>query len=216
VRSFFGIRTFPIGLGSRKIVDLTYHESEERLELYVLSRLPDSDVQQIEDHLFLCDTCRDRLEDIGSFALTIREELRTQSVPAAASLDWFSWMRPRFAVAGAFAAVVLAVGIYWMGTGPKLAPVATLQLTAMRGEIQATGAAREFDLTLTDAPAAGGPFRLEIVDASGTKVWNATPVTSAKGLEAKIATRLAPGIYFARLYGVTGQLLHEYGFRVRG
>jgi hypothetical protein len=200
-------------------VDAAFHESDDSLELYALGRLSDSEVEQIEEHLFLCDSCRDRMDNVGVFALAMREELGTQPAPAATK--GFNWnflnsMQPRFALAGALAAVVLALGILWMSGGVRLAPSASLQLQAMRGDMKSVGVARELELTLSDAPRSGGPFRLEIVDASGGSVWTGAPELKAAGLGVRVANRLSPGVYFARLYSASGQLVHEYGFRVQG
>ena len=51
--------------------------------------------------------------------------------------------------------------------GRSSRPAASLQLTAMRGEMPITIPAREFDLTLADGPREGGPFRVEVVNAMG-------------------------------------------------
>ena len=202
-------------------MDAAFHESDDRLELYALGRLSDSEVEQIEEHLFLCDSCRDRMDNVGVFAVAIREELGTQPAPAATkgfNRDFLNlnWMQPRFAMAGVLAALVLATGIFWIGGDVRLAPAASLQLQAVRGEMKSVGVARELDLTLTDAPRSGGPFRLEIVDASGGSVWTGNPELKATGLGVTVANRLSPGVYFARLYSASGQLVHEYGFRVQG
>jgi hypothetical protein len=198
-------------------VDTSMHASDDRLELYALRRLSGSEVEQIEEHLFVCQFCRGRLEETGTFAVTMSTHLKDRPAPAEPkSLNWFAWLQPRLAVSGALAALLLGLGIYWMGSGARLPPVASLQLTAMRGEMQTVGVAREIDLTLADAPPAGGPFRVEVVDASGASVWSGIPRTAAQGLEAKVGNRLSPGDYFVRLFGSTGQLLHEYGFHVRG
>ena len=66
----------------------------------------------------------------------------------------------------ALVAMVASISIFSSGR-TKFAPVATLQLTASRGEMSLTVAARELDLTLSDAPGAGGPFRVEVVNGDG-------------------------------------------------
>jgi hypothetical protein len=109
---------------------------------------------------------------------------------------------------------LLAVGIVlYEKSGPALAPVATLELAAMRGGMIATQPAREFDLILTDA--AGGALRVQVVDAAGAEEWNENAVAGARGIEVKVRKALKPGTYFVRLYGPGGQMLHEYGFQVR-
>ena len=119
-------------------------------------------------------------------------------------------------MAGAFAAVLLAVGIYWttQGTRGATLPVASLQLTAMRGsEIQSVPASRELDLAFHDG---GGAVRADIVDATGAAVWTG-PLSQpgSGGTEARIRKTLPPGGYFVRVYSPAGQLLHEYAFRIQ-
>jgi hypothetical protein len=112
---------------------------------------------------------------------------------------------------GGFAAIVLATGLY-LHSGGSVAPLASLQLTALRGEVQSTTPARETDITLSDAPAEP-VLRAEIVDSVGARVWSG----ALEGVNRKIQLmkQLAPGDYFVRLHDDTGKLLHEYGFRVR-
>ncbi len=195
-------------------MDLTFHESEDRLELYALGRLGDSEIEQVEEHLMVCEPCRELLEQTSVSALAFREELSKPVIHRPAFEGWFGWLTPRVMSAAAFAVFVLAAILYWGGES-RLAPVASLQLTAMRGGMQSVGIARETDLVLTDAPAAGTPLSVEVVDGSGTAVWNGTGNNSGRGVELKIANRLSPGDYFVRLRSAKGELLHEYGFRVR-
>lgn len=200
------------------------HGDDDRLERYVLGRLAENEVVEVEEHLILCEACRDKLEEIGAFAPAMRQELQKPWAEEA-RFDWLSglsrrlsggltgWLsRPGFAMAGAFAAIVLAFGIYWIGRSAGSAPVASLQLMAVRNEAQPTvEPARELDLTFADAPARGAPFQVEVVDASGGKVWSG----SAEQNKVKVTRRLSPGDYFVRLYSASGQLLHEYEFRVK-
>jgi hypothetical protein len=187
-------------------VDTTgFHQSDDRLELYALQRLTGSEVEQIEEHLLICPSCIGRLEEIGAFALAAREDLKTYAERPQRS--WFGWLKPRFAFP-ALAAALLLLGVYWTSGARRLTPIASLQLTALRGGMPTVEAARETDLTLTDAPSTAALFHLEVVDAAGSRVWKGT------GTEAKIHRSLAPGDYFVRLFSSTGRLLHEYGFHV--
>jgi hypothetical protein len=196
-------------------VDTSLHASDERLELYALQRLSGWEVEGIEEHLLICQSCVRRLEEIGAFAHAMRAELEARPAPAESRrLNWFGWLQPRFAITGALALALLALGIYRVGGGARLVPVASLELTSMRGEMPTLGLAREIDLTFMDAPPAGGPFRAEVVDSSGTSVWSGTPQMGDKGPEARVHNRLSPGDYFVRLFSAKGQLLHEYGFHL--
>jgi len=37
------------------------HISEEAMESYVMRTLPDSEIEPLQVHLFICEECRDRL-----------------------------------------------------------------------------------------------------------------------------------------------------------
>ena len=195
-------------------MDTTFHESDERLELYALQRLSDSDVVSIEEHLLVCDSCRDRLDETATFAVAMREAGKT--IPVTVSRDWFAWLRPQLALAGALAVALLAVVLVWNGNG-RLAPVASLQLSAMRGSDAASvQPARELDLTLTDAVAGPGTPMVEVVDGNGARFWSGTPEMSGSVARAKVAKALAAGDYCVRFYDSPGHMLHEYSFRVAG
>jgi hypothetical protein len=199
-------------------VELNSHGTDDQLEGYLLGQMSTPDIHVFEEHLILCTACRDRLDAMEHFVVGMQEALAEKPAFAgSASLpnEWFAWLRrPAFALAVAFIALVAAVGIFSIGR-TKFVPLAALELTAIRGDIPVTVPARELDLTLSDAPRQGGPFRVEVVDAMGRAVWNGTAGPTAAGVQVKTDQRLGPGQYFVRLYSASGQLLHEYGFRIR-
>jgi hypothetical protein len=203
-----------------------FHETDDSLELYALDRLTGTDLTRVEDHLIICVECRERLENTAAFAFAVRDAFKENPslapAPASRGLNWFGWLRmdalniawkPQFAL-GAFAVIILATGAYFLGTRPNSAPIASLQLTAMRGDIQTVPAAKVLDLTFSDSPAGGGPFRVEVVDANGRSVWSGAASVKANNLGARIEKPLSPGTYFARMYDASGKLLHEYGLKV--
>jgi len=189
-------------------VENDFHGTDDRLEQYALGRLPDFDVPLLEQHLTICAACRERLDGIENFAMGMKEALNTNPRPRP---DWFGWLRrPVVSMGLTFAALVVLAGIF-SNAGMKFAPTASLQLTAMRGEMPSTVPAREFDLSLVDAPREGGPFRVEVVNASGVRMWSGL----AADEHFKVQQRLGPGDYFVRLYAASGKMLREYGFRIR-
>jgi hypothetical protein len=190
-------------------VETDFHGTEDQLEQYALGRLPDSDLPLLEQHLTICAACRETLEGVEDFALGMREAL---TIEPGLRPDWFGWLRrPVVSIGLTFAALVVMVGIF-SNAGTKFAPRASLQLTAMRGEMLSTVPAREFDLTLSDGPREGGPFRVEVVNTTGVRVWSGL----AAGQQFKVRQRLGPGDYFVRLYTASGEMRREYGFRIRG
>jgi hypothetical protein len=191
-----------------RVEENIFHRTDDQLEQYALGRSADFDVPLLEQHLTICAACRERLNGIEDFALGMREAL---SVKPILRPDWFGWLRrPVVSMGLTFAALIVVVGIYSSG-GMKVAPSASLQLTAMRGEMPVTTPAREFDLAFVDGPREGGPFRVEVVNATGARVWSGL----AESEHFKLQKRLGPGEYFVRLYAASGEMLREYGFRIR-
>jgi hypothetical protein len=191
------------------------HQTDEQLELYALGRLQEPWVAEVEEHLLVCAACQERVDDLEAYAFAMRQAISTEPAESSHWLTRFqhSWLKmPALTWAGCLAATVLAVTLYLQST-PYLAPIATLQLTAMRGAMPSVGPSRETDITLADAPS-GGALRAEIVDAAGSTIWNGSLETQTHRIA--LARKLAPGDYFVRLFDNGGKLLHEYGFQVRG
>jgi hypothetical protein len=199
-------------------VDLNFHGTDDQFEGYILGRMSDLDIPVFEEHLILCSACRERLDSTEHFVLGIRQVLAAEPVLTNSSSpvsDWFAWLRrPGFSMAIALIAIAGVIALYSTGR-TKFMPVATLELTAIRGEIPVSAPARELDLTLSDAPQQGGPFKVEVVDATGVALWNGMTGSGPAGVQVKAQQRFGPGQYFVRLYSASGQLLHEYGFRIR-
>jgi len=196
-------------------VEHNLHVTDDQLELYALDRLPDSDLPDFEVHLMMCANCWERLDEIGTFALGMRE------APPVTETDWLGWLRrPAFSMAMGFVVLVVVMGIVARGiysnARTTFAPSAALQLTATRGEMPFTVPSREFDLTLADGPRVGGPFRVEVVNVTGMGAWSGLAENSPAGVQVKVMQRLGPGAYFVRLYDGSGKMLREYGFRIRG
>jgi hypothetical protein len=187
-------------------VPLISHQTDEQLELYALGRLDEPGQAVVEEHLLVCVTCQQRLDEVEAFAMAMHQAIASgpaQELEKTGWLAWFrAWLWPWPAAVAGFAALMLTI-ILSVHPGRNLAPLASLQLTAIRGDVPAVAPARETDITLTDAPA-GTALRVEVVDATGGKVADSLRITKS----------LAEGSYFVRLYDSSGKLLHEYGFRV--
>ncbi len=202
-------------------MDATFHESDERLELYALERLSDSDIMQIEEHLLVCDSCRDRLEETATFALAMRDTLR-EGIKSGSAFDsprpaWLGWLiKPQFVMAGTLATALVAVVLVW-DSHSGVRPLAALQLNAMRGsEAQTVEPSRELDLTLTDAAGGTGTPVVEVVDNNGgQQLWTGTPQLIGGTARVKVMKVLPAGDYLVRFYYPPGHLVHEYSFRVK-
>jgi hypothetical protein len=194
------------------------HWSEDQLEAYVRGQLGSADVPRLEEHLLICSACQDRLDAAEDFAIGFREALETEPVATPApqsSPGWFDWLRrPAFSMGLAFAGLILVIALF-SNRKLALAPSASLVLTAMRGQLTETPPARTYDITLSDGPREGGPFKVQVMNAAGAPVWNGLAVAGASGTQFTEGRRIDPGDYFIRLYTIEGKVLREYGFRIR-
>jgi hypothetical protein len=196
-----------------------FHGTDDQLELYARGRLPESELPVLEEHLMICTNCRGKLDEIGDFVLGMQEasSKAPSALPQTSRTAWglgSFFRRPAFSMALVFAALIVVLGFFANGR-TKLAPSASLQLTATRGEMPLAVAAREFDVTLSDGPREGGPFRVEVLTATGASAWSGLAESGPAGVRFKLLQRLTQGDYFVRLYSVSGQTLREYGFRIR-
>jgi hypothetical protein len=194
-----------------------FHGTDDQLELYARGRLPESELPVLEEHLMICTNCREKLDEIGDFALGMQEASSKSAAPQPTRVDGglaSFFRRPVFSMALAFVALIVVMGVFANGRS-QFAPSASLQLTATRGEMPLAVAAREFDVTLSDGPRDGGPFRIEVLTATGTSAWTGLAESGPAGVQFKLTQRLPQGDYFVRLYSVSGQTLREYGFRIR-
>ena len=51
------------------------HIPRDELERYVLDRLPQANAVRLEEHLLICERCREQLETITVLVRAVREEL---------------------------------------------------------------------------------------------------------------------------------------------
>jgi hypothetical protein len=202
-------------------VGFELHGTEEQLELYARGKLSPAQTIEMEEHLLVCPECLERVDANEQWTVAVREALSDdpRMEPWANWLRWpvFQWFGFRWVQVGLAAAGIFGIGLaIFPEGGPLMAPVAYVQLAAVRGEMITVQRAREFDLTLTDAPASKGDmaFRVQVVDAGGTPEWDGTAPRTAKGLEIQVKKALRAGNYFVRLYAPDGRMLHEYGLRV--
>jgi hypothetical protein len=189
------------------------HAEEDELERYSLGEVASDECARLEEHLLVCEACRERLAG---------HDLFTRSFAGAAA-DWRAghpevekrrWWFPRLAVVmGALA--LLAVGALWLNRSiPQRipAPVA-IALSTTRGAAAAAHAPAQRPLDLKPdltGLAVFPTYDLQVVDGIGGMV---VKVKAAPQAAARISA-LQPGTYFVRLYSPLGELLREYALQV--
>jgi hypothetical protein len=198
------------------------HPGNEVLERYSLANLSEPELERVEEHLLVCETCQDELAEIETFIGDMK--YACAHVKPAPKKSWRSifagwWTAvPRPALAGAFAALLLVLGIPLTRHQAPAGPAVSVEMAAMRG---ATGIARaeanrplhlKMDASLIEgAPA----YRVEVVDAGGSSVWTGPARISGTTLTADVQKPLASGNYWIRVFASGADPIREYGLDLK-
>ena len=191
---------------------------EEEIERYSMGAMPEEAIAPFEVHLLICESCQHRLAQTDVYVRAMRQaSARLRTGPVKRGFPWlrFSGLVP--ALAG-MAVAIVAAGLWLNRPDTGEAHPFAIDLAATRGAaIEATAPAGRWLLLRLDLSnlAASPWYRLEMVDRSGNRVWQAT--VPAQGSKAGFKVPgTGPGVYFVRLYRPPGELLREYGFEVHG
>jgi hypothetical protein len=201
------------------MLQIADHLIEEDLEQYCLGSLVEVGCARLEEHVLLCETCRDRLTETENFVASMREASRQRSgshvKDRAAGVIAGRIRRPSWPgqLASVLLAAMLAVcALVWSGRQSNTVALPfAVELAAVRGAAPGPVPAGrplllKLDLTgLSD----GQPFAGEVVDASGVRVAQFS-VGAPVQLKA-----LPPGGYFVRIYRSSRELLREYALTVK-
>src|SRR5271157_2451662 len=184
------------------------HMDAEEIEKYSMGDIPEELSARFEEHLLLCAACRNRVKESDDYVRSM--QLAGGKIRGQPSGGGRSAWTPRWIAIFAVAALIAAVGIFGLSRGARN-PAFAVSLAAMRGSEPMAkvpaGAPLVLNPDLTGLPVSVS-YRVEVVDAVGNTVWRgAFPV-------AKVPPRRA-GIYFVRIYAGGGELLREYGLRIR-
>ena len=202
-------------------LDQNTHAVDEVLESYASGTLAEPALADLEEHLLICDHCRQRVADKDAYVAAMRT--------AAAGLDQrdesrkIFWTRAsglltfrRLGWGMAIISLVLAGTALRLFLSPSQSqqPVAILLETSRGSELQRAPAGRPLDVSLDMR---GLPvfakYQMEMVDAGG-RVLNAAAVGTQGKVTTRISQRLRPGTYFVRLYSPSRELLREYGLQI--
>jgi hypothetical protein len=218
------------------------HLPEELLEKYAFGRLPQSELPGVEEHLLVCEYCRERLESEDNFAQAMHVLAKVPEQPGKRSAidrikSWVSQapgILSRPSALAATLAVILVAGfaLWHLALRPDGNPLGnplgnrsseTITLAALRGGGEAgmahASAGRALDLSIdlqeiAEFSPQAGNYRLEVVDTAGAPLWTGAASAAAGKLGARVDRRLTTGMYWVRLYSPTGKLLREFGLQV--
>jgi hypothetical protein len=192
------------------------HIDEEEIERYSMGAMDEGAIAPFEEHLLICESCQLRLAQTDVYVAAMRQAcagLRT--APLQRGLPWLRFPRLVPALAG-MAVLMVAAGLWLSRLDLGEAYPFAVDLAATRGAAIAAQAPAGrwllLRLDLANLPASPG-YRLEMVDRSGNRVWQATVPARGSKADFKVP-RTQPGVYFVRVYRPPGELLREYGFEV--
>jgi Putative zinc-finger len=188
------------------------HLDDSQIEDYCLGKIPEPELEEVEEHLLICESCQQRVAEGDAYAKSMQDaSLHFRAQEQKPRTAWAaSGLVPVLAVA----LVVVGVGTFLhsdQGSGGPRVPVA-LEVTRGAGVLAQAPARRSLLLNpgLDGLPALT-VYRLEMVDRNGKRVFQ-RDFTPGKGVEAPSQTS---GIYFVRLYTIPGVLLREYALEIR-
>jgi hypothetical protein len=192
------------------------HIDEEEIERYSMGAMPEGAVAPFEEHLLICEPCQLRLAQTDVYVAAMRRaSVRLRTAPLKPGLPWLRFPRLVPALAG-MAVLMVAAGLWLSRLDLGEAYPFAVDLAATRGAaIEAQAPAGRWlllRLDLANLPASPG-YRLEMVDRSGNRVWQATVPARGSKADFKVP-RTQPGVYFVRVYRPPGELLREFGFEV--
>ncbi len=205
------------------------HPSEDALEQYALGSMPEEQAAELEEHLLICATCQDRLQETDEFIAVMREAARQwrEAPPPRWQLllgRVQRWLDPRaLRWVAAAAAVLLLVLIPRLLLEPRqrAAQPVTILLRAHRAfepeMFVAAPADRPLQLAWDPAGLGGDDCcRVEVVDTAGRVLIRSRVLQQSEGPQVRVEG-FSPGAYWVRLYGLApgAPLLREFALRVR-
>jgi hypothetical protein len=213
------------------------HVSEKLLERYLAHQGSESEVEVVETHLLICDSCRGRLDELEDYRSAMRQGFALlasqpqqskapgwfRGLPAWSFPSWSwnfrrSW--PRWSPKSWLlipAAATLALAAFLV-VGPV-----DVSLTSERGgETPGVSApkGRNLQLHLDSSGLPDGQVSVEIVDSNGNAITEQQTLANSNHATIGVAP-LTGGVYYARIYSSKGghldsdRLLREFAFQVR-
>jgi hypothetical protein len=197
------------------------HPNGDDLENCLLNRVSEQERQTIEEHLLICDPCRDALQDIHATLLARNqalEELEREQPVRSRKWVRFGFPTPAYAACGA-AVIALMSWTYLARTG---APIPESQVTlaatrsgaASQSDYARAGSRVTLKLDTTSLPAAER-YLVEVVDLSGTRIWSGEVPARTPALTVRLTKPVPAGRYWVRLNDTAGVPLREFDLPVR-
>jgi len=178
------------------------------------------EMEEIEDHLLVCEPCRARLYKAEEWVALMKSAVPLGPIrrkPAPWRLTFGQlFARPMLAAGFAAVAVVLLTGTILMRD--SFDREERIQLHSTRGASEqaiSQASARSRLVLKLDTNGLTGPMDVQIVDSGGAPVWSRA--IAGPNPEMKLDSKLDPGLYWVRINSAEGDrhTLREFGLNVR-
>ena len=194
------------------------HVAEDVLEKHALGQLSEAECEPVEEHLLLCEPCRERYQfqlDFVSVAKPVMREFELRDRARQTRNNPKSWW---MAIPAAAAAMAIVVGVVYQQSDHRQAVhPAELSLTAMRGSEPVAHLPAGSSPAILTLDASTLPFRnayvIQVVNSSGAEVYR-TGAKPSKQFIVTIPKALDRGAYWLRVLDTApgNEVLLEYGF----
>jgi hypothetical protein len=191
------------------------HVREADLESYSMHALSQEASARVEEHLLICETCRERLMAADQYVAAMKGAAR--DLPGQESAPEPSRWRWRRLIPAFIAVALIAVVALSLTRHATPAPFA-VSLRTMRGPATLVRAPsrRPLALQLDLAGLAASPsYRIEMVDQSGNRVWQGAIANPAAAASVAVPPQTR-GMYLVRVAMPSGETLREYRLEIRG
>ena len=194
-------------VGAERVI----HLDEAQLEAFSMGKLPESELAACEEHLLICESCRQRVEENDIYVRSMRDA--AARLRAREEKPRKAWL-PRVVPLLAAAVLILGIGIALrVNQKGGLTPVAVaLDATRGGGLVAQVPAERPMLLkpNLNGLPAFP-EYHLRILDRTGKRIWQG----NFKAGNAVAVPQQPLGIYIVELYSIPGTLLREYAMEIK-
>ena len=188
----------------KSLMSVDRHPDAEEIESYSMGAISDAETGGLEEHLLICEQCRNRVLEADAYLSAMRQA-GTEIRGALKQRSFWSWT---LAAASSMAVIVAAV---FLLRSPLDMRVQEARLYAMRGATSGVKVSAQRPLRLVP-DLTGLPefrsYRVQIVDGVGKPIY--TGLFSTEDPAVKM-NGVPSGIYFVRLFSPNGKLLREYG-----
>jgi Putative zinc-finger len=189
------------------------HPSEELLEEYFFHRLGEARLAEVEEHLLICEVCRNAVQELDLFIPSMKAEAARPARSQPRNMS----VANRIGVASTVALLLIALVVFRTRPFDNPTPAEVI-LSSIRGGDLLSEAPSGKPLQLNiEAPdlVSGQAYRVAVVDAAGESVWTGKATDDGGKILAQIPKRLMSGMYWVRLYDANERQLREFGMSVK-